>query len=53
MNRCMQWMMDAMERVKMSREPKPRLRSAVTTSGEIIHFIFFLIFSFFLRSQSN
>ncbi|UJR35044.1 hypothetical protein I4U23_027820 [Adineta vaga] len=32
MNRCMQWMMDAMERVKMSREPKPRLRSAITTS---------------------
>ncbi|CAF1277108.1 unnamed protein product [Rotaria sordida] len=32
MNRCMQWMMDAMERVKMSKEPKPKLRSAVTTS---------------------
>ncbi|CAF0766794.1 unnamed protein product [Rotaria sp. Silwood1] len=36
MNRCMQWMMDAMERVKMSKEPKPKLRSAVTTNGEII-----------------
>ncbi|CAF0881591.1 unnamed protein product [Adineta steineri] len=32
MNRCMQWMMDAMDRVKMSKEPKPRLRSALTTS---------------------
>ncbi len=29
----MQWMMDAMERVKMSNEPKPRLKSAITTSG--------------------
>ncbi|CAF4285885.1 unnamed protein product [Rotaria sp. Silwood2] len=36
MNRCMQWMMDAMERVKMSKEPKPKLRSAVTTNGKII-----------------
>ncbi|CAF1249047.1 unnamed protein product [Adineta ricciae] len=32
MNRCMQWMMDAMERVRMSKDPKPRLRSAITTS---------------------
>jgi len=47
MNRCMQWMMDAMERVKMSRAPKPRLRSAITTNGEIIVFILFLIFTFF------
>ncbi|CAF4462445.1 unnamed protein product, partial [Rotaria socialis] len=31
MNRCMQWMIDAMERVKMSKEPKPKLRSARTT----------------------
>jgi hypothetical protein len=30
----MQWMMNAMERVKMSREPKPRLKSAVTTNGK-------------------
>ncbi len=29
MNRSMQWMMDAMERVKMSKEPKPRLKSAI------------------------
>ncbi len=29
----MQWMMDAMERVKMSKEPKPRLKSAITTNG--------------------
>jgi hypothetical protein len=35
----MQWMMDAMERVKMSREPKPRLKSSVTTSGKIKNFI--------------
>ncbi len=28
MNRCLQWMMNAMERVKMSKEPKPRLQSA-------------------------
>jgi hypothetical protein len=34
----MQWMMDAMERVKMSKEPKPRLRSAITTNGKIILF---------------
>ncbi|CAF2128607.1 unnamed protein product [Rotaria magnacalcarata] len=32
MNRCMQWMMDAMERVKMSKEPKPKLRSSRTTT---------------------
>jgi len=31
MNRCMQWMMDAMERVKMSKEPKPTLKSAINT----------------------
>ncbi|CAF1134485.1 unnamed protein product [Rotaria sp. Silwood1] len=31
MNRSMQWMMDAMERVKMSKEPRPIPRSAVTT----------------------
>lgn len=37
MNRCMQWMMDAMERVKMSRDPRPRLRPALTTNGKIIH----------------
>ncbi|CAF4283363.1 unnamed protein product, partial [Rotaria sp. Silwood2] len=36
MNRCMQWMMNAMERVKMSKEPKPKLRSAVTTNGKSI-----------------
>ncbi|CAF4117301.1 unnamed protein product [Rotaria sp. Silwood2] len=33
MNRYMQWMMDAMERVKMSKEPKPRLKSAITTDN--------------------
>ena len=33
MNRCMQWVMDAMERVKMSKEPKPRLKSAISTTG--------------------
>ncbi|CAF3473511.1 unnamed protein product [Rotaria socialis] len=32
MNRCMQWMMDAMERVKMSKEPKPKLKSSRTTT---------------------
>jgi hypothetical protein len=36
----MQWMMDAMERVKMSKEPKPRLRSALTTDGLIILYYF-------------
>ena len=39
MNRCMQWMMNAMERVKMSRDPRPRIRSALTTSGKIIEII--------------
>ncbi|CAF0911252.1 unnamed protein product [Rotaria sp. Silwood1] len=33
MNRYMQWMMDAMERVKMSKEPKPRLKSAIITDS--------------------
>ncbi len=33
MNRSMQWMMDAIERVKMSKEPKPRLKSGINTSG--------------------
>ncbi|CAF1110172.1 unnamed protein product [Rotaria sordida] len=33
MNRYMQWMMDAMERVKMSKEPKPKLKSAITTDN--------------------
>ncbi len=33
MNRSMQWMMNAMERVKMSNEPKPRLKSAISTNG--------------------
>jgi hypothetical protein len=41
----MRWMMDAMDRVKMSKEPKPILRPAVTTDGQIIllYFILFLI----------
>jgi hypothetical protein len=45
----MQWMMDAMERVKMSRDPKPKLRTLVTTNGEIISWAFFssLFFRFF------
>lgn len=29
----MQWMMDAMERVKMSKEPKPALKTPLTTNG--------------------
>jgi hypothetical protein len=35
MNRCMEWMMEAMERVKMSKAPKPRLTSAITINGLI------------------
>jgi len=33
MNRCMEWMIEAMERVRMSKDPKPNVRSAVTTEG--------------------
>lgn len=29
----MQWMMDAIERVKMSKDPKPKLKSEITTDG--------------------
>ena len=35
MNRCMQWMMNAMHRVKMSRDPRPTVRSTLTTNGKI------------------
>ncbi|UJR10750.1 hypothetical protein I4U23_014938 [Adineta vaga] len=33
MNRCMSWMIDAMERVKMSKEPKPYIKAATTTNN--------------------
>lgn len=38
----MQWMMNAMERVKMSREPAPRMRSALTTNGKTFQDLIFL-----------
>ncbi|CAF1054407.1 unnamed protein product [Adineta steineri] len=33
MNRCMHWMMEAMERVKMSKEPRPNLTSTISTNS--------------------
>jgi hypothetical protein len=35
MTRCMGWMMDAIDRVKMSRTPKPIIRSTIRNEGQL------------------
>lgn len=45
MNRCMQWMMDAMDRVKMSKDPKPIAKFESDTSNcreefDVVHLCF-------------
>ena len=49
MQRSIQWMMNAIERVKMSKEPKPRLRPLTTTQSKIHSSKKFSYFSSFFK----